>query len=565
MAKTAKHLEVQERHIYNPEFDVCPHCVEPLEAQRYYLWRKTVQQLNTTVYVASQGRECANSECEHYGAVYESAAAQMVTLPKCTYGLDVIAQIGWWRDREYLNRQQIHTRLHKRGIQICEREVDYLYARYQVLLGCTERLEVHRLREAAEEHGGLIISIDGLNPEGASEQLWVVREVQEGTILVAAWLPRVNHETLGGLLEVVIDMGLSILATVSDKQGCVRKVLEEMLPNVPHQWCQPHYLGNATRPIYDHDSALKTKLRKTIRQEIRESMGEVLTDPEGSGFFPQIATGAAVVDPDPQKQEEQPATRSQVVRDIALGLQYTLTRKGRAPFVMSGLPMFEDLSALRQTLAQCLELEGHPTLHHWHTVLDETLPDYETDFTDVERALKLMEGVEEILDRPLPADEEPGPDGDTVALELAHYLGWLADASDLSPWLTQFRDNLLAVSERYWSGLFHCYDIVGLPRTNNDHESLYGQTKRQLRRQLGVSELRGPLLRRGAWQVLQMNAASPAELKDRLAQVSWKNYVAEHARYEQRQNQFRRRYRWRHRRDDVLQQRLIDWAEAVDC
>ena len=96
--------------------------------------------------------------------------------------------------------------------------------------------------------------------------------------------------------------------------------------------------------------------------------------------------------------------------------------------------MFEDLSALRQMLTQCLELEDLPTLHHWHTVLDETLPDYETDFTDVERALELMEGVEEILDRPLPADGEPGPDGDTMALELAHYLGWLADASDLSPW-----------------------------------------------------------------------------------------------------------------------------------
>ena len=63
-----------------------------------------------------------------------------------------------------------------------------------------------------------------------------------------------------------------------------------------------------------------------------------------------------------------------------------------------------------------------------------------------------------------------------------------------------------------------------------------------------------------------LDAASSAELGERLAQVSWKDYFAERARYEQRQEQFRRRYRWRHHRDAVLQQRVTDWAEAVsDC
>ena len=286
MPKTAKHLEVQARYIYNTEFKVCPHCNEPLRARRYYQWRKTVQHLDRAVYVVSQARECINPQCEHQGQPYTSAAAQMVTVPKCTYGLDVIAQIGWWRDKEHLNREQIHTRLGERGVQISERQVDHLYARYQVLMGCAERLEAERLQEVAKERGGLIISIDGLEPEGASEQLWVVREVQEDLILVVGWLPRVNHKTLGALLKPVMELGLSILATVSDKQGSVRKALEEVLSDVPHQWCQSHYLGNATRPIYDRDSELKTELRKTIRREIRKSMGEVLSDPEESDFSP---------------------------------------------------------------------------------------------------------------------------------------------------------------------------------------------------------------------------------------------------------------------------------------
>jgi len=292
MPKTAKHLEVQERYIYNPEFKVCPHCNEPLQARRHYQWRKTVQHLDRAIYVASQARECVNPRCEHQGQPYTSAAVQMVTVPECTYGLDVIAQIGWWRDKEHLNREQIHTRLRERGVQICEREVDHLYARYQVLLGCAERLDVQRLQEIAKDRGGLIISLDGLEPEGASEALWVVREVQAELILVVAWLSRVNHKTLGALLEPVAALELPVLATVSDKQGCVAKALREVWSDVPHQWCQPHYLSNATRPIYDLDSELKTALRKTIRREIRESTGEVLSDPERAHFSPSDSDGS---------------------------------------------------------------------------------------------------------------------------------------------------------------------------------------------------------------------------------------------------------------------------------
>lgn len=283
-------------------------------------------------------------------------------------------------------------------------------------------------------------------------------------------------------------------------------------------------------------------------------------------FPPQIVTGAAVETVPIQDDTEGPPTCSEVVRDLALDLQQALSRKGRAPFVLSGLPMFDDLCAIQQALEQCLQIRDDLHLRGWYEVLEQTLPQYRSPFEEVERALDWVDGIAEILDVPLPTEDNPGLGGDEVARRVAHHLGALADLDDLSPWLIEFRQDLFARSERYWSGLFHCYDIVGLPGTNNEHESLYGQVKRQLRRQLGVSELREPLLRRGAWTVLQIDVSSPDELRERLEQVSWKEYAAERARYERRMEQFRRRYRWRHQRDAVLQQRLADWAEAApDC
>jgi len=255
--------------------------------------------------------------------------------------------------------------------------------------------------------------------------------------------------------------------------------------------------------------------------------------------------------------------RAQVIHDLALDLHGALSRQGRAPFVLSGLPLFDDLQALRQTLAACLALAEDPTLRQWQTVLDQVLPGYEAAFADISQALAWVEQIKTHLDRPWPTDTEPGLGGDAVALDVAHLLGPLADLTDLSPWLAQFRDDLLALSERYWSGLFHCYTIVGLPRTNNDHESLYGQLKRQLRRQLGVSQLGQPLLKRGAWTLFKTQATSPTDLQHRLAQVSWPDYFAERTRYERRQEQCRRRYRWRHQRDAVLQQRVAAWSKVV--
>lgn len=230
---------------------------------------------------------------------------------------------------------------------------------------------------------------------------------------------------------------------------------------------------------------------------------------------------------------------------------------------MSGVPMFDDLLAIQNTLADCLEIRDEPHLRGWHDVLAETLPYYQQPFAEVTQALEWIDGIHAVLDLPLPTDAELGVSGDEVALQLAHYLGQLADLSALSPWQIEIRQELFNRSESYWSGLFPCYDIVGLPATNGDHESLYGQTKRQLRRQRGTSELREPLLRHGAWSIIQLDVDTPDDLRERLAQVSREEYKAERIRYERRQEQFHRRYRWRHNRDALLAQRLADWVEAI--
>lgn len=171
LRRRPKELTIQERHIYHAELDRCPSCGEPLHLCGHYNSRKTVQQLDKVVYVASRPKVCCHPTCAMHDKPQPSARAQGVALYYSTYGLDVVAQIGWWRDQEHLSGAEIHRRLQGR-IQISRRHVDLLLQQYRLLLACAEAPQADQLAQVVATYGGLILSIDGLEPEGAQEQLW---------------------------------------------------------------------------------------------------------------------------------------------------------------------------------------------------------------------------------------------------------------------------------------------------------------------------------------------------------------------------------------------------------
>lgn len=284
-----KHLSVTERIVYTCELATCPICGTELLPCRHYSWAKTIQQLDRAIAVASRPNRCPNPTCPASPTPFVSAAAQQVALPYSSYGLDVVAQLGWWRDHDHLSSAELHARLQGR-VQICRRSVDLLLTQYRLLLACTEHRERPQLAAAVATYGGLILSLDGLEPEGAQEQLWVVREVLTSTILAVGWLPRVSQPTLRTLLQPVVQLlqeaHWPLLATVSDKQEVVELVLRELFPTVPHQWCQTHYLRNLAEPIQERDHALKVDLRRDVRRALRPSLRQVASTAEGGAFSP---------------------------------------------------------------------------------------------------------------------------------------------------------------------------------------------------------------------------------------------------------------------------------------
>jgi hypothetical protein len=96
------------------------------------------------------------------------------------------------------------------------------------------------------------------------------------------------------------------------------------------------------------------------------------------------------------------------------------------------------------------------------------------------------------------------PDGLSAAALRTAYQSLLSDLTAqrgaLGP-LAPAAAHFLKVTASYWPGLFHCYDIPDLPRTNNDLEQFFGSVRYHERRATGRKGASPSLVVRGAVRV----------------------------------------------------------------
>jgi len=89
--------------------------------------------------------------------------------------------------------------------------------------------------------------------------------------------------------------------------------------------------------------------------------------------------------------------------------------------------------------------------------------------------------------------------GPTVRRRLAGLLGAIRRHRPATGKLAGAMAHFLTVTKSYWPGLFHCYGVPDLPRTNNDLEHLFGSNRYHERRCTGrkaaspAMVLRGPV------------------------------------------------------------------------
>jgi len=269
MVKQPKHRLHREfpearRVIVECALTMCPHCGSVLSVRKPWHSRKHVQTLDGPLFVAGRSKECANPACSHRDEHYYASGVVMISLPYSTYGLDVLAFIGWQHEHEHRQLKEIQGELNRRGIAINERNVGKLYRQFLALLGAVDQKTQQQLATTAGEHGGLIWAVDALQPEGNGSLLYVLYEVLSGTPVAAVQLEHANADQLYRWLEPYQQWPFRVLATLSDGEEAIIAALKRGWPTAPHQRCQVHFLNNLVEPVLEVDAQLRQALQNDV-------------------------------------------------------------------------------------------------------------------------------------------------------------------------------------------------------------------------------------------------------------------------------------------------------------
>ena len=256
-----------ERLTFICELEQCPKCGERLSSVGSTAHSdKTVQTLSGELYVVAYSRICRTPECDAYGTHFHAGGHLRVSPPYSTYGLDVIAFVGIQREREHKQFTEIEELLNQRGVQVNDSSVGRLYRLFLALVEGTWPKRRERLAAAAKQHGGLILMADGLSPDGAGPQLYVLWEVFSGTPISGMLIDQADERHLSDWLSECRDLidGLPVLALLSDQEKALVSALRAVWSTAVHQLCQMHFMQNLSGPIHRADQSLRGSLRDRL-------------------------------------------------------------------------------------------------------------------------------------------------------------------------------------------------------------------------------------------------------------------------------------------------------------
>lgn len=544
--RTPKPLYAHERMIYQPEFLTCPHCGDVLVTCNYLAWDKTVQMLDRVLSVASRPGRCPHATCVGSRLRLLSAAGQRIAPAGSTYGYDVVVRIGWLRQESRATYREIHTDLASQ-VRISASHVGYLYQQiYLPLLACHERQHRDRLAQIATQQGGVIVALDGLAPQGGEPQIWFIRELSSGVTLRSGWLCQQDQATFEAFLEPLKHLEWPILAVLSDKQTGLVPAVATVLPNSRHQFCQAHYLRNLAEPLAEADAAFKGELRKTVREQVGDMLRqEPRTAPGRTGVL--TVTGLL---PSPLDKPTAPAAQSsssqdtltapeskaaEVITHLWRHTRYLLTLKGRPPFRLAGMETYERLQNVAQYSLDLLAKRYDPRLAQLYHGLQSALAPLAQTYQTFHQGAAWLRDIAYILE----PTASQAVCGEQVAGQLRAYLDTVLRWPQVTPTFYAFGRHLDKVSRSYWPGLFHCYDVPGLPRTNNELESRFRDTGRRLLRTTGQKGLtQRTLQRQGAWELLP-RPPTEAQVLDAVCQTPPEELGQERQRFAAHRQRFR--------------------------
>ena len=212
---------------------------------------------------------CPDPACPGHAKTKSPELEITLALPQMAIGWDVFCWIGHRRFSRHMAVSVIQSELlDDYQIKLSEDAIEGSIRRYQFMLAARQQ-DAESLRRHYESAAEIILCIDGLQPEKGHEALYVVRELTRKRVWFAEPLLSATQDEIRRLIEKAKEwaqtLGVAVGLWMSDKQDAFVKGIAAEFPDVPHRYCENHFLRDLAQPVLEADSHAKVQMRKKVR------------------------------------------------------------------------------------------------------------------------------------------------------------------------------------------------------------------------------------------------------------------------------------------------------------
>ena len=202
-------------------------------------------------------------------------------MPYWLIAWDVFSWLGFRRFSRHWSIPQLQAELRDSyRIRLSDDAISGYLKRYRCMVAARHQ-DAWQLALAYKDIDRLVLTIDGLQPEKGHETLYVVRELRGKRVWFAEALLSSSADEVRRLIAKAKDwaaqLGKPVELWMSDKQDAFVKGIAAEFSDVPHRYCQNHFLRDLAKAMLEKDSHAKVAMRKKVRG-LRDIEKQVLED-----------------------------------------------------------------------------------------------------------------------------------------------------------------------------------------------------------------------------------------------------------------------------------------------
>lgn len=462
---------------------------------------KLVHCLDEDIHQVINLYQCTNPDCNLYNARFNP-------IPRFDYsgrhfGRDVFNFIAEEFLKYKQNPEQIHLRLiDKRMVDISLDTVARICD--DILLLKANQID-QNTRELLTKYDAVVMAMDGQDPGKSKFALWLFTDIISGRLLAVRHFGGLNYIKLHDAIEEIKNaLKINLIGFLSDKQGLIVKCMNTFYSEIPHQYCQFHFLNNHWKHLAAIDSGLYMNIKAVIQKlYIHTASKSTTVKFEGVGKK-SVREVYSAIESDLQKLLRKSGKKFETLRGIWL---YATLRE----YVQKGMKIYAELNP---------EYRFSKILKKTLNALTSILKDTEQQFLDISEGFQYFLRIKHVLSSEQSFKAEKMQTLDEIYKDIWKKVKKSGayfeheDIKAISVKKNRPYEDVLGEWVRLWlsylPGLFKYYEFPIQTRSNVEQERAFGWEKQRLFARTAKKNVSHMVITRGPYY-LRLFYSTPEE------------------------------------------------------